>query len=77
MSITVLKIITNPLGVAVLVTVLVLILYSCGANVIKLAIYTFIITAVVVSLNNSYLMNEFEKERKLEGSFPSKNPYLE
>lgn len=77
MSVTVLKFITNPLGVAVIVTIMVLILYSCGANTFKIAIYTFIISALVVSLNNSYLMKEFDNEKKLEGNFPAKNPYAE
>lgn len=75
MSTVALKFITNPIGVAIIITFLVLILYSCGANSMKIAIYTFIISFLVISLNNSYLLKEFEHERKLEGTFPVRNPF--
>lgn len=54
--------ITDPLFLSIILTIILVLFYICIQNKIKFTIYTFIIIYILINLNNNYLFVEFTKK---------------
>jgi predicted membrane protein len=68
-----LKKITNPLGAAIILTIVATIMYILFFDTkkcIKFMIYIFILSYAIIYINNEYIITDFEKEKTIPGTYP-------
>lgn len=67
------KNITTPIGASLLITLLMSLIFLLvfeGKKLIKFMIYIFVISYVVILVNNEYLFKTFDLERTIPGPYP-------
>lgn len=62
MRVQLLKAITNPLFLSIILTIIIIIFYFCMDNGAKFTIYTFVVIYLLIYLNNEYLFADFTEK---------------